>query len=463
MWRPFEIARAALAAEKANPSVARRREETEFLPAALEIVETPPSPGLRYLSYTLCGFTAFFLIWSIVGKVDVVASAEGRTIPSSKSKLVQPVDSGIVRAINVRDGDRVKAGDVLVELDSTGTGAERERLNQSLLTAELQAARVRAILAARDAAEARRLFAPPRDADRGAIATQIDLMVSEIEEHAVRLAQLKDEVDRRRAEAATIRAGIQRIDRTLPLLAERAKARRDLADKGFGSRLQYLELEEQRVAAEQDRIIQGHRLAETMAAVTALESQMRSLRAEFRRQKSAELAEAEIRGVAARQELIKAEQKHTQQTLVAPIDGSIQQVAVTTIGGVVTPAQTLMVVVPDGDDLEIEARVLNKDVGFIRVGQPVELKIESFLFTRYGLIQGHVTSVSQDAILDERQIPTFATRIKPARSTISVDGREVPLTAGMTTTAEIKIGSRRLIEYLLSPVMRYRHEAFREN
>jgi hemolysin D len=463
MWRILEIARAAILSERENSSPKRTREEVSFLPAALEIAETPPSPGLRYLTYTLCGFTAFFLVWSIVGEVDVVASAEGRIIPSGKSKLVQPLETGIVRAINVRDGSRVKTGDILIELDTTGTVAERERLHQQKISSEILAARMRAILGARNIEQARRQFVPPAGADAITVATQVALMASEIEEHHARLAQLRDEIQRRHAEAATIQAGVRRIDQMLPLVAERATARRDLADKGFGSRLQYLELEEQRVSAEQDRVIQQHRLAETRAAIAALESQQRGLEAEFRRQKSAELAESELRATLARQELIKADQRHSQQTLKAPIDGTVQQLAVSTIGGVVTPAQTVMVVVPDGDDLEIEAKVLNKDIGFIRVGQHVELKIESFLFTRYGLIEGVIVNVSQDAVMDERQIPTFATRIKPLNTRITVHGREVPLSAGMTVTAEIKIGSRRVIEYLLSPVLRYRQEAFREN
>lgn len=463
MWRPLEIVRAAIAAEKERPKLRRNLDEVAFLPAALEITETPPSPGLRYLSYTLCGFTAFALGWSIIGQVDVVASAEGRTIPSSKSKLLQPLETGIVRAINVKEGARVKAGDILVELDTTSTGAERDRLFQQQLAAELLAARMKAILSARDSGEAQRLFKLPPGTDEATRETQTRLMLSELEEHHSRIAQIRDSLLQKRAEATTLSAGIRRIEQTLPLLTERAQARRELAAKGFGSRLQYLELEEQRVAAEQDRIIQTYRLAEIRAAIVVLETQQRGAIAEFRRQKSSELADAEIRTIAARQELIKADQRHTQQTLHAPIDGSVQQLAITTIGGVVTPAQTLMVIVPDGDALEIEAKVLNKDVGFVRVGQAVELKVESFLFTRYGLIEGTVTSVSQDAVLDERQVATFATRIKPLKTSMNIDGKEVPLTAGMTTTAEIKIGSRRLIEYLLSPVLRYRHEAFREN
>ncbi len=463
MWRPFEIVRAALAAESANPAIRRNASEAEFLPAALEITETPPSPTLRVLSLSLCGFTAFVLVWSAIGEVDVVATAEGRIIPSGHSKLVQPLETGIVRTIHVREGARVKAGDVLVEFDSTGTGAERERLYQQYVTADTQAARLRALLVARTKAQAVELFQSSEGADEALIRTQRRLLESEFDEQQAKVAQIADEILKRKAEASTVSAGIRRLDQTLPLLAERASARRDLADKGYGSRLQYLELEEQRVASEQERVIQRLKLAESSAAVVALESQIRSVDAEFRRQKGSDLSEAEVRSASAVQELIKAEQRHSQQSLTAPIDGQVQQLAISTVGGVVTPAQNLMVIVPDGDELEIEAKVLNKDIGFVHVGQRVELKVETFLFTRYGLIEGVVTSVSRDAIVDDKQIPTFATRIRPSRTTMSVDGRDMPLTAGMTTTAEIKLGSRRVIEFLLSPILRYRHEAFREN
>lgn len=462
MWRPFEIARAALAFERQKPPVHRSVRESEFLPAALEITETPPSPTARVLALSICGFLLLAITWSTFGEVDVVATAEGRIIPSGRSKQVQPLETGIVRAIHVKDGLKVRAGEVLVELDTTGTGAERERLFRQNATDETQASRLRAELVASETGDALRLFRPPAAADGDLVESQKRLLASELDEHRAKVIQILDEMQKKHAEAKTISAGIKRLDQTIPLLSERAAARRELSDKGYGSRLQYLELEEQRVANEHERHIQGLKLAETMASVSALESQRQSLDAEFRRQKSAELAEMEAKAAASRQELIKAEQRHVQQTLLAPIDGTVQQLAISTVGGVVTPAQILMIVVPDEDRLEIEAKIQNKDIGFVRVGQPAELKVETFLFTRYGLLDGEVVSVSRDAIVDERQIATFAARIRPMRTTMSIDGHEVPLTAGMSTVAEIKIGSRRVIEFVLSPILRYRQEAFRE-
>lgn len=148
--------------------------------------------------------------------------------------------------------------------------------------------------------------------------------------------------------------------------------------------------------------------------------------------------------------------------LAAPVDGIVQQLAIHTIGGVVTPAQPLMVIVPESQKLEIEAMVLNKDIGFVSANQPAEIKLEAFPFTKYGIIDGTVSQVSSDAIQDEKQGLVYAARIAMTQSSINVDGKQVNLSPGMAVTTEIKTGKRRIIEYLLGPVLQYRQESLRE-
>jgi HlyD family type I secretion membrane fusion protein len=160
--------------------------------------------------------------------------------------------------------------------------------------------------------------------------------------------------------------------------------------------------------------------------------------------------------------LVKAEQRQIQQRLLSPIDGTVQQLAVHTIGGVVQPAQQLLVVAPREDRLEMEALVLNRDIGFVQPGQPAEVKLETFTFTRFGLIPGEVISVSGDAIQDEKRGPVFAARIRLLQESIQVNGQLTPLVSGMSASAEIRTGSRRVLNYLLSPIARYQQEAMRE-
>lgn len=248
----------------------------------------------------------------------------------------------------------------------------------------------------------------------------------------------------------------------LPLLRERVEARKDLVEQKIVARLSYLELEQELIVMERDRIIADSRLAEVAASIAGTARQRDKAHAEFRRDRLAELAGAEARAASMRAELIKAEQRAGQQNLTAPVDGHVQELAVHTVGGVVTPAQPILVIVPDDSLLEVEAQVLNKDIGFVAEGQPVEIKLEAFPFTRYGLIEGAVLDVSSDAVEDERLGLVYTARIGLDRATIDVDGQGVRLAPGMAVTAEIKTGSRRLIEYVLGPLLQAGQESLRE-
>ncbi len=351
----------------------------------------------------------------------------------------------------------------LGRISPTNAQAEATRLGQELVTARITAARLVALIDAADTDSALRAFVPPDGADAALIDSQRRLLRSEAEEHRARLAQLAAELVRKRADRASVEATLKRLSDAIPLLAERVRARNTLAEQGWGSRLTYLEVQQQLVEMRQDRQIQQARITEADAAIAALETQRLALEAEFRRTRTAELAETERRAAGLAQELVKATQRQGWQTLTAPIDGVVQQLAVHTVGGVVTPAQPLMVIVPAADTIEIETRILNKDIGFVRPGQPAGVKLETFNFTRYGLVLGEVTTVSSDAIVDDKTGQVhYVGRVRLARTTITVDGKDLLLAAGMNASVEIKTDTRRVLEYLLSPILRYRQEALRE-
>lgn len=464
MRRLLAILRHSLAIEREAAAQPRRNaEERAFLPAVLEITETPPSPTARVLTWALVGFFVTGLAWSWFGQVNEVAVAEGRTVASGRSKVVQPAEAGIVTAIHVRDGQAVREGDTLIELDSTITGADRERLRADWLAARLAIARLVALLAAtEDGADPLPLFVPPAEADPPAIASARALLLTEVAEQRARQAGFAEEIARRQAERLTTEATIRRLVEVIPLVQARAQARGELARDGHGSRLIFLEAQQQLVEAQHDRLIQAARLMEIDSAIAALRGQARTQAAEFTRTRKAELAEAERNAASLAQEVIKAEQRRSQQRLVAPIDGTVQQLAVHTVGGVVQPAQQLLVVAPREDRLEVEAMVLNRDIGFVQPGQRAEVKLETFTFTRFGLIGGEVVSVSGDAIPDEKRGLVYAARIRLDRESLAVNGRDTALVPGMTATTEINTGQRRVIDYLLSQLARYGHESLRE-
>ncbi len=458
--RAFGVARAALADEKARGRAARRRrDEIEFLPAAAEVIETPASPTARLTFWLLTGLLATAVACAFIGRLDVVAIADGRTIPAGRTKVIQALETSTVKAIRVADGQAVKAGDVLIELDPRATDADVRRLEGELLAARIEVAR---LTAAQSTDRPLDRFRPPPEAPAALVATQRALLLAQVDEQLSRLAAIDAEIAKRQAERRTVESGMKRLERALPLLRERADARNELAREGYGSRLLALEVSQQQIEMEQELQTMRHRREESAAALVALDRQRAQAGSEYLKQTFTALAEAERRVAATQEELAKAQQRQDLRNLTAPIDGVVQQLAVNTVGGVVTPAQALMVVVPAEADIEVEATLRNRDVGFVVPGQPVEVKLEAFQFTKYGGVPGRVVTVSRDAVPDERRGLVYPVRIALDRGTIDVDGRPQALTPGMALTAEIKTGDRRIIDYLMSPIVRYRDEAMRE-
>jgi hemolysin D len=288
------------------------------------------------------------------------------------------------------------------------------------------------------------------------------MLISELSEHSADLGLIDNEIDRLRAQMRGFQVGIERLSRVLPLLQERTHARRQLSQQGFGSRLLYLEIEQQLVEQEQEEKLLHVKVEETNAAIEALAQRRSRLEADFRRRVYSRLIEAERLTVSLVQELAKAEQQVNYQSITAPIDGKIQQFIVDTVGGVVTSAQTLMIVVPEDDELEIEALVLNKDIGFIEIGQVASIKFEAFPYTVYGSMPGTIRDVSRDVIEDPRLGFVYPVRVRLQSSSMWIDNRPVPISAGMRATVDIVTEKRRLIEFILSPILRFRDEAFRE-
>jgi hemolysin D len=434
--------------------------EAEFLPAALALQETPVSPAPRVLMWLIMTFAATALLWSIIGQVDMVASAEGKIIPNDRTKIIQPMETAKVTAIHVRDGQSVKAGEVLIELDPTMAQADIDRIANDLLTARLDAARAKALLEAIASDRLTPVQIEGLDATR--LAAERRLLEGQYLEYRAKLKQLEAEIVRRTAEERATRELVRKLEQTLPITRERAEDYRGLRDKNFVSKHAYLELEQARIEQERDLAAQQAKLAEIHAALAESRQQREALIAETRRLTLDKLHDAEQQAATQAQELIKAESRGRFMTLTAPVDGAVQQLAVHTVGGVVTPAQPLLVIVPRDNPLEVEAFLQNKDIGFVNAGQEAEVKIETFPFTKYGTIPAQVIQVSNDAIQDEKRGLIYAARVALSRATMLVEEKTVNLTPGMAVTVEIKTGKRRLIEYFLSPLLQYKDESLRE-
>ena len=460
LGRAWAVARAAWVEDRKRPKVSRNHDEIEFLPAAVEILEKPASPAGRIFALSIAAVLLAAIVWGWFGRIDTVAVASGRIIPGGKIKTIQSLEIGIVRAIHVRDGQAVKRGEVLIELDPTESGADRTRLGHDLMAARLDVARLKAL--AESPADPDRVFEPPAEADPAMLAAARALMRAEGAEHREAIAGIDAEVAQRKAEVRTIEAQIAAYGDTIPLVRERVEAWRYLTEKEYASRLRLAELQERLVSQEHGLVVERRRLAEVDEAIAVLKRRKAEKMAALAGRVGRELSEAMRLAVRLEQELAKALERLDNRVLRAPVEGVVQQLAVHTVGGVVNAAQRLMVVVPTDAPLEVEALVLNKDIGFVRAGQPAEIKIESFPFTRYGLIDGEVIHVSADSVEDERLGLVYPMRVAMKRTTILVGDDWVPFAPGMAVTAEVKTGERRAIEFFLSPLLRYQDEALRE-
>jgi hemolysin D len=457
-------------------------DETEFLPAALEITETPPRPAGRIIAGSLMLFFAIALLWTCIGSVDIIATAPGKVVPTGRTKVIQPLESGVVHAIHVQDGQKVKTGDVLIEIDTTISASERDRIKNDYTQATLDTARLKAAVDLDGDPGAK--FVPPEGATETQITLQKTLLENQVDEVRAKLSDLDHQIAQNTGNRDAVKSTISKLSQSIPYLKQRAEARKYLLDKGYGSRLDYLTIEQDLIEHQQELQVQKGRLAEAEGSIAARKQQRRQAEDEYKHTTLKDLADAEQKSTSLHDQLLQAAQKYRLQTLTAPVDGTVQELGVHTEGGVVTPAQILMSIVPLGSHLEIEAMVSNKDIGFVHASEDAEIKIDTFNFTRYGLLHGKVQSVSQDAIVRDKpqdksgekqhtgdeadssepqgQELVYSARVSLNKTQMQIDDRLVNLGPGMAVTVEIKTGSRHIIEYLLSPLLRHRQQAMRE-
>ena len=378
-------------AKREEPVRVPKGKELEFLPAVLEIQESPPSPVGRAVALSIVALFGAAILWAMFGTIDIIAVAQGKIVPGDRSKVIQPLESGVILAIHVQDGSRVKAGEPLIDIDTTAS-PDQARFTNEHIASLTEIARLHALLADKDD------FQPPAGASPDLVQTERD--------------HLRDQLNEYRA------------------LKNQAQAYRDLLDKQYVAKVQYLDVEQKRAA----------KMNEFTAALAAAETRARSQA----------------------QDLVKANTRAGAQHLAAPIDGVVQQLAVHTVGGVVTPAQQLMVVAPEEGSLEVEAILENKDIGFVNENQDAEIKIDAFPFTRYGTIDGKVVSLSKDAVQIDKVGLVYTARVNLNRATIQIENKEVRLSPGMTVAVEIKTGQRHVIEYFLSPLIQAARNSIRE-
>jgi len=449
----------------------------EFLGGAREILEAPPSPIKIALAGAICTLLIIALGISWFFHVDIYAVADGRIQPAGRSKVVQPLYQGTVLGIRAEEGKYVKAGDVLLELDPTEARAEQQKAESQFFALAAEIARRQEALASLShgvtkmispisfpsgtAQEIQSRETTVLRADMEELAASVDVAGAKVKEDETLLAGAKETLAEREALIVTLR--------------KRVTMREALEKDGWESRSNLLDAEETLEREEAERSSDFSRVSQYESEIQSQTQQKREVISQFVSNYTKDLEKAEADRDAAQQELIKAQAQLMHSKIVAPISGTLQQLAVTTVGQVVSPGQQLMTIVPKWADIEIVALVRNEDIGFVHVGQDAVVKVDAFPFTRYGTLKGIVTKISRDSVAleddpgqdSQQKIPMaasadadplpktreliFSVTIKLMQRELLVDGTEAPVVPGMHCIAEIRTGDRRVLDYVLSP------------
>jgi len=407
--------------------------EAAFLPAALSLQAKPVSPVGRLLAAALMTLIVVLIAWSFFGRIDIIVNASGKIIPRGYTKTIASVDVASVKALYVEEGQRVKAGDVLIELDTSASDADRDKATGDRTVALLQVARAKAMITAIDSGHPPQ-FPPINNVPADKLQAERMHLEGQYHDYIAKLKRFDGDIAHYRE--------------SLPLATQRAADYKALLDTHDISNHAWLEKEQARVDLE-------GQLDDAINQRAALIADTRSTAYD-------QLTDGNKTAASSKEDAMRSDAHSKLLILTAPVSGTVQQLDVHTIGGVVSAAKPLMQIVPDGAGVEVEAFLENKDIGFVQEGQAAEVKIDAFEYTKYGTITGKVTHVSRDAIVDDKKGLIYSTKITLDKSTIAVNGREMPLSAGMSVNVEIKTGDRRIIEYVLSPLMQHKRESLNE-
>ena len=443
---------------------------TDFLPSLARIERRPPAPLGRAILYTVLGLLAATLAWAGLARLDIVAVAEGKLVPASYVKIVQSAEQGVVKNILVREGEAVAEGQVLARMDAALSDADGRSLSVDYHAKRLALRRIDAQLSGRAMARGPE---DPQDAYAGALAQH----TANVDAHRGTLAQEQATLDKARHDFAAAGEVRTKLLAVLPHYREQERAFEKLAREGFAGKLLYTDKQRERIEREQDLRAQDFIISSSAATIGQSEKRLAQIFADYGKALQTERAEIAPQVERLAEELAKQRHRRDLLELRAPQAGIVKDLATHTPGTVVAPGTILMTLVPQQDGLRAEVWIANDDAGFVRPQQEVRLKLAAFQFQKYGMLDGTIAQVSADAT--EAPNPNtrsgaLAGRDRPAgplafRALVDLKdqqlesgGRRYALSPGMQVVAEIRLGERSVLEYLLSPVRKGFHEAARE-
>jgi hemolysin D len=453
-----------MAAEAATPGrlIALAPEALDFAPDLLALQERPPSRMPRTIALTLVTLVLLLLGWACFFQLDIVASAEGRLVPLTFTKVVQPADAGVVAEILVADGQAVQAGQLLMRMDERLSTADTTALKKDVALRRLTLRRIEAEMTDRPML--------PGKGDPVELYAQVEGQFrARRQAYQDSVAQETEAMNKARADLLAAQQVLSKLSQTLPSYRQSADAYRKLVQEGFVGELAANEKTREAIEKEQDLKTQAATVASLNATIAQSEKRLAALRSQYRSQLENERMETVALLNRSDQELEKSNVKAGLLDIRAPTAGVVKDLATTTQGAVVQAGAVLMNIVPKEEPLQAEVLLKNEDVGFTANGQKVKVKVGAYSFQKYGLMDGEVAMISPDATDPKQQVqgqPALTYRaIVRLKDTALVDprsGERYPLNAGMLVTAEIHQGRRTVMEYLLSPVQKVTQEAARE-
>lgn len=436
-----------------------KEQETEFLPAILEVTETPPSPTGRLVMWSILTLLVVGILWSVLGHINEVAVAPGKVIPTGQVKTIQVKNKSIVKEIHVKEGQHVEKGDTLVVMDPTSTDADYDSLNKRAAYYALDIQRLEAELNGTS-------FSPKSDPNLELkdITAEQSLYQSRVSQHRAEMEAAANAVNQKQAALNAERVNLNKYDEMLEIAREKERRLIELTKENAISEFQLFEQTSQRINYEKTAAAQLDLINRAEAELSEAQAKLSNLDATYKKDVMASLVESRKQYYALTEESKKADENQRLSTVVAPCSGTVYNLAVHTEGGVVTDAQPLMVIVPDGVELEFEVWAENKDIGFIKEGQEAEVKVATFNFQKFGMLTAYVDEISADSNSDKsdpEKNKRFRLLLKLDENTLK-ENPDIHINPGMEVTAEIKIKEKRIIEFFLDPFRRYTHESLRE-
>lgn len=441
------------------PTIKKDSLEYEFLPSALELEQRPASPLGRFLIWFILAIVVITLLWAILGKVEEVAVARGKVIPDGNVKVIQPLEEGIIKAIHVREGQRVHKGQRLMELDSTIKLADVSSSRKELLILVVEKEMLIAELNGTPFQWSDPRFKYLDEAVKRTIETETRLKDAREAEYRAKIQVMQTQVTRKQHEYENALTMLPVMQERYDLIGEETDSAKTLYGEGGLSRSGYIDKQKELNTAREDLETQKTAVVTLKDDLNEAKRTLDYARQEHQSQLLNDIQEKEKTIASLEGEVVKADKRYEYEHLRSPVNGTVHGLGSYSIGSVVTPAQPLAMIVPDKTELIVEATALNKDIGFIRNGQRAEIKLDTFPFQKYGVIKGKIVFVSPDAYNDEKMGDVYRIRVEPEKNFLIVNGRKAYITPGMTAQVEVRTGERRIIEFFLSPIAKYAKES----